>query len=156
VKSLASQAKSFNTLLAKVPALSGAASDLVNQVGPQLDTQLNQLQPVMATLSGFDDRLGSTLKELNAFHGLLDKAIPGDYLELDGVATVDGTIAKLLTTDPQCVMSRSCSTSGGSGKRSPGSANANKNGSATSGGSTSSGNGILSILGAGLTGEGRS
>jgi phospholipid/cholesterol/gamma-HCH transport system substrate-binding protein len=94
---LLAQKDQFTGLLADVATLGVAADGVLDETGAALTEQLRQLQPVLDTLAGFSDRLGGTLSALHTFAGVFGKAVPGDYLNLDGTLDVSGTLVQLLT-----------------------------------------------------------
>lgn len=94
---LLGQREQFTRLLGDVTNLSRSANGVVQESGPAFTHQLDQLRPTLGELAGFNQRMGGTLAQLQAFERNLGSAIPGDYLNLDGTLDVSGTILPLLT-----------------------------------------------------------
>ena len=63
--------------------------------------QLNQLVPdakkLVDALGSFNDDVGQTLTQMNAFMTNFSSAVRGDYLTFDGALDVPGSIDKILT-----------------------------------------------------------
>lgn len=93
---LISQRDQFTGLLTKVTALSTSANGILGETGQAFTTQLKQLRPVLDSLSAFDKRLEPTLAQLTKFGGLLDRAVPGDYLKVDMTLDVPNSILQLI------------------------------------------------------------
>jgi ABC-type transporter Mla subunit MlaD len=72
-------------LLTHLAAVGRSATDVLNSVQGTLLTDLTDLAPTLDTLVSLRDRLGSTVRGLRHFALRLDRAIPGDYLNLVGV-----------------------------------------------------------------------
>ena len=96
---LLSQRDEFLTLLGKVTSLARAADGLLKRTGDALTSTVHKLRPVLRNLRGIDGRLGSVLRKMRQFDELLQQAVPGDYLLLDGTLDVPLTVAELLTPD---------------------------------------------------------
>ncbi|MFD2395972.1 MCE family protein [Prauserella oleivorans] len=89
----------FTTLLGNVGSLGTAAQGLLDKTGTALTEQLDQLRPVLRDLESLDGKLGPTLTALKDFADLVQRATPGDYLNLDGTIDVPLTVAELLDPD---------------------------------------------------------
>jgi phospholipid/cholesterol/gamma-HCH transport system substrate-binding protein len=78
----------FSRLLTHISTVGQAATDVLNTVQGTLLTDLDNLAPTLDTLVSLRGRLGSTLRGLRQFALNLDRAIPGDYLNLNGFIQV--------------------------------------------------------------------
>jgi phospholipid/cholesterol/gamma-HCH transport system substrate-binding protein len=74
----------FTKLLVHLSSLGTTATDVLSTVQDGLLTDLHGLAPTLDTLVGLRGKLGSTLSGLRRFAILLDRAVPGDFLNLDG------------------------------------------------------------------------
>ncbi|HWA65782.1 MAG TPA: MlaD family protein [Mycobacteriales bacterium] len=74
----------FTALLTRLSSLGRTATQVLDSVQGTLLTDLDDLAPTLDTLVSLRGRLGSTLAGLRRFALLLDRAIPGDYLDLVG------------------------------------------------------------------------
>jgi phospholipid/cholesterol/gamma-HCH transport system substrate-binding protein len=74
----------FTKLLTRISLLGRTATQVLDSVQGTLLTDLNDLAPTLDTLVSLRGRLGSTLRGLRKFAILLDRAVPGDYLDLVG------------------------------------------------------------------------
>ncbi|HVW79518.1 MAG TPA: MCE family protein [Mycobacteriales bacterium] len=74
----------FTRLLTRISLLGHTATQVLDSVQGTLLTDLDDLAPTLDTLVSLRGRLGSTLLGLRKFAVLLDRAIPGDYLNLVG------------------------------------------------------------------------
>jgi phospholipid/cholesterol/gamma-HCH transport system substrate-binding protein len=74
----------FTKLLTRISLLGRTATQVLDSVQGTLLTDLNDLAPTLDTLVSLRGRLGSTLAGLRKFAILLDRAVPGDYLNLVG------------------------------------------------------------------------
>lgn len=78
----------FTRLLTHISTVGEAATNVLNSVQGTLLTDLDDLAPTLDTLVSLRGRLGSTLRGLRDFALNLDRAIPGDYLNLNGFIQV--------------------------------------------------------------------
>lgn len=78
----------FTILLNRISLLGRTATQVLDSVQGTLLTDLNDLAPTLDTLVALRGRLGSTLEGLRRFALLLDRAVPGDYLNLVGNVVV--------------------------------------------------------------------
>ncbi|HWC33293.1 MAG TPA: MlaD family protein [Mycobacteriales bacterium] len=78
----------FTKLLTRLSDLGQTATQVLDSVQGALLTDLGDLAPTLDTLVSLRGRLGSTLVGLRKFARLLDRAIPGDYLDLVGNVAV--------------------------------------------------------------------
>jgi phospholipid/cholesterol/gamma-HCH transport system substrate-binding protein len=78
----------FTKLLSRISLLGRTATQVLDSVQGTLLTDLDELAPTLDTLVALRSRLGSTLSGLRRFALLLDRAIPGDYLDLVGQVVV--------------------------------------------------------------------
>lgn len=78
----------FTKLLTRLSSLGETATQVLGAVQGTLLTDLDELAPTLDTLVSLRGRLGSTLVGLRKFARLLDRAIPGDYLDLVGNVVV--------------------------------------------------------------------
>jgi phospholipid/cholesterol/gamma-HCH transport system substrate-binding protein len=78
----------FARLLTHISTVGQTATDVLNSVQGTLLTDLDDLAPTLDTLVSLRGRLGSTLRGLRNFALNLDRAIPGDYLNLNGFIQV--------------------------------------------------------------------
>lgn len=84
IKDLHADTAAFTTLLTRLSTLGETATQVLDSVQGAFLTDLNDLAPTLDTLASLRGRLGSTLVGLRKFALLLDRAIPGDYLDLVG------------------------------------------------------------------------
>jgi len=78
----------FTRLLTHISTVGRSATAVLDSVQGTLLTDLSDLAPTLDTLVSLRGRLGSTLRGLRAFAINLDRAIPGDYLNLKGFIQV--------------------------------------------------------------------
>jgi phospholipid/cholesterol/gamma-HCH transport system substrate-binding protein len=78
----------FTKLLTRISLLGRTATQVLDSVQGTLLSDLNDLAPTLDTLVSLRGRLGSTLRGLRKFAILLDRAVPGDYLDLVGSVIV--------------------------------------------------------------------
>ncbi|HEX3900886.1 MAG TPA: MCE family protein [Mycobacteriales bacterium] len=78
----------FTRLLTRISLLGRTATQVLDSVQGTLLTDLDDLAPTLDTLVALRGRLGSTLAGLRKFAILLDRAVPGDYLNLVGSVIV--------------------------------------------------------------------
>ncbi|HEX3707127.1 MAG TPA: MCE family protein [Mycobacteriales bacterium] len=78
----------FTKLLTRISVLGRTATQVLDSVQGTLLTDLDDLAPTLDTLVSLRGRLGSTLRGLRRFALLLDRAVPGDYLNLRGNVVV--------------------------------------------------------------------
>jgi phospholipid/cholesterol/gamma-HCH transport system substrate-binding protein len=78
----------FTKLLTRLSSLGTTATQVLDSVQGTLLTDLDDLAPTLDTLVSLRGRLGSTLAGLRKFALLLDRAVPGDYLNLRGNVVV--------------------------------------------------------------------
>lgn len=88
IAALHSDTHAFTRLLTHISTVGRSATDVLNSVQGTLLTDLDQLAPTLDTLVSLRGRLGSTLRGLRHFALYLDRAIPGDYLNLTGSLSV--------------------------------------------------------------------
>ena len=84
IAALQSDTAGFTRLLTRLSALGRTATQVLDAVQGTLLTDLDELAPTLDTLVALRGRLGSTLSGLRRFALLLDRAVPGDYLNLVG------------------------------------------------------------------------
>lgn len=84
IKTLHADTRSFTKLLTHISTVGKSATQVLNSVQGTLLTDLDDLAPTLDTLVSLRGRLGSTLTGLRNFARYLDRAIPGDYLNLSG------------------------------------------------------------------------
>jgi phospholipid/cholesterol/gamma-HCH transport system substrate-binding protein len=75
---------SFTKLLVHLSRLGTTATDVLDTVQGGLLADLHGLAPTLDTLVALRGELPSTLEGLRRFALLLDRALPGDFLNLDG------------------------------------------------------------------------
>jgi phospholipid/cholesterol/gamma-HCH transport system substrate-binding protein len=85
ISALHADTHAFTRLLTHIATVGRSATDVLNSVQGTLLTDLTDLAPTLDTLVSLRDRLGSTVRGLRHFALRLDRAIPGDYLNLVGV-----------------------------------------------------------------------
>lgn len=78
----------FTKLLVHLSRLGTTATDVLDTVQGGLLADLHGLAPTLDTLVSLRGKLGSTLTGLRHFALLLDRALPGDFLDLDGNVVV--------------------------------------------------------------------
>jgi phospholipid/cholesterol/gamma-HCH transport system substrate-binding protein len=88
IKDLHADTAAFTTLLTRLSTLGQTATQVLGSVQGAFLTDLSDLAPTLDTLVSLRGRLGSTLVGLRKFALLLDRAIPGDYLDLVGSIVV--------------------------------------------------------------------
>ncbi|HVT65867.1 MAG TPA: MCE family protein [Mycobacteriales bacterium] len=84
IKDLHSDTAGFTELLTRLSTLGETATQVLDSVQGTLLTDLDDLAPTLDTLVSLRGKLGSTLQGLLDFARLLNRAIPGDYLNLVG------------------------------------------------------------------------
>ena len=89
------QKSRLDALFASSTALASLANEVLSRGG--LDAMVRDADEVLGALTGFNDRLGSTLAAMNTFLASFDGSVKGDYLVFDGALDIPGTIDKLLT-----------------------------------------------------------
>ena len=88
IKDLHADTSAFTKLLGRLSTLGQTATQVLDSVQGAFLTDLSDLAPTLDTLVSLRGRLGSTLVGLRKFALLLDRAIPGDYLDLVGNVVV--------------------------------------------------------------------
>lgn len=94
IEDLRNDTAGFTKLLTRISLLGRTATQVLDSVQGTLLTDLNDLAPTLDTLVSLRGRLGSTLAGLRKFALLLDRAVPGDYLDLVGSVIVPRGAAK--------------------------------------------------------------
>lgn len=84
IKDLHADTAAFTTLLTRLSSLGETATQVLDSVQGAFIADLDELAPTLDTLVSLRGRLGSTLRGLLDFARLLNRAIPGDYLNLVG------------------------------------------------------------------------
>jgi phospholipid/cholesterol/gamma-HCH transport system substrate-binding protein len=84
ISALHADTHAFTRLLTHISRVGRSATTVLNSVQGTLLTDLGELAPTLDTLVSLRSRLGSTLRGLRNFALYLDRAIPGDYLNLVG------------------------------------------------------------------------
>jgi phospholipid/cholesterol/gamma-HCH transport system substrate-binding protein len=84
IKDLHLDTAAFTKLLVHLSTLGTTASNVLNTVQVGLLSDLHGLAPTLDTLVTLRGRLGSTLAGLRRFAQLLNRAVPGDFLNLSG------------------------------------------------------------------------
>ncbi|WP_165436240.1 MCE family protein [Amycolatopsis suaedae] len=97
---LADQRTHVQDLLGRVTTLSRVTTEALGRTREQLLGMLPRARQVLAEVGSLDGELGRTLAMLEPFGRDLARAIPGDYLNVDGTLDVPGTILPLLTGSP--------------------------------------------------------
>ncbi|RZS31223.1 phospholipid/cholesterol/gamma-HCH transport system substrate-binding protein [Herbihabitans rhizosphaerae] len=97
---LRGQQGNIRTALGQVTSLSRTTSDVLAATQSGIIEQLTKLGPVVESVAALDGKLGSTLAGLKSFHRLLDRAVPGDYLNTDTTIDVPGSLVGLITGLP--------------------------------------------------------
>ena len=88
IKDLHADTAAFTELLTRLSTLGLTATQVLDSVQGTLLTDLDDLAPTLDTLVSLRGKLGSTLQGLLDFARLLNRAIPGDYLNLVGTIKV--------------------------------------------------------------------
>jgi phospholipid/cholesterol/gamma-HCH transport system substrate-binding protein len=88
IEDLRNDTAGFTRLLTRISLLGRTATQVLDSVQGTLLTDLDDLAPTLDTLVSLRGRLGSTLSGLRRFALLLDRAVPGDYLNLRGNVVV--------------------------------------------------------------------
>lgn len=84
IAALHADTHAFTRLLTHISTVGKAATQVLNSVQGTLLADLDNLAPTLDTLVALRGQLGSTLRGLRHFALYLDRAIPGDYLNLVG------------------------------------------------------------------------
>jgi phospholipid/cholesterol/gamma-HCH transport system substrate-binding protein len=84
IRDLHEDTAAFTKLLGRLSSLGETATQVLGSVQGTLLTDLDDLAPTLDTLVSLRGKLGSTLQGLLDFARLLNRAIPGDYLNLVG------------------------------------------------------------------------
>jgi phospholipid/cholesterol/gamma-HCH transport system substrate-binding protein len=84
IAALHADTHAFTKLLTHISTVGISATEVLNSVQGTLLTDLNDLAPTLDTFVSLRNQLGSTLRGLRHFAIYLDRAIPGDYLNLVG------------------------------------------------------------------------
>lgn len=84
IRDLHADTAAFTNLLTRLSTLGRTATQVLGSVQGAFLADLSDLAPTLDTLVSLRGRLGSTLVGLRKFASLLDRAIPGDYLDLVG------------------------------------------------------------------------
>lgn len=95
VAMLDGQRHKLETLFASTTALAATANNVLGEV--DLTAMVSDAARVVATLSTFNDRVGTLLTTMNTFLERFGGSVQGDYLIFDGALDIPGTIDKLLT-----------------------------------------------------------
>lgn len=93
---LRGQQGNFNTLLDGVGRLSADVGTAMRKTKTQLVSTLTKIGPVLDDLAGVDRDLGVLTAKLPRFSALMQRAIPGDYMNLHGVINVQDSIPGVL------------------------------------------------------------
>lgn len=88
ISDLHADTAAFTELLTRLSTLGETATQVLDSVQGTLLSDLDDLAPTLDTLVSLRGKLGSTLRGLLDFARLLDRAIPGDYLNLVGTIKV--------------------------------------------------------------------
>lgn len=94
IADLSADTAGFTKLVSRLSVLGRTATQVLDSVQGTLLTDLDDLAPTLDTLVSLRGRLGSTLSGLRRFALLLDRAIPGDYLNLEGNIVVPRGVSK--------------------------------------------------------------
>jgi phospholipid/cholesterol/gamma-HCH transport system substrate-binding protein len=84
IRALSADTAGFTRLLTHLSKVGRTATSVLASVQGTLVSDLKGLSPTLDTLTSLRGRLGPTLVGLRKFALLLDRAIPGDYLNLKG------------------------------------------------------------------------
>jgi phospholipid/cholesterol/gamma-HCH transport system substrate-binding protein len=84
ISALHDDTAAFTALLTHLSTVGRTATSVLDEVQGTLVTDLKGLSPTLDTLVSLRGRLGSTLVGLRRFALLLDRATPGDFLDLNG------------------------------------------------------------------------
>lgn len=98
VTMLRDQQGSLNAMLAAVTPLANAADETLGRSKDSITRMTRDLGPILDAFNGFAGDLGRTLGALKTVGGVLDKTIPGDYLNTDLVVNVPASLASLFTS----------------------------------------------------------
>lgn len=85
---LAGDTDAFTTLMQRLSDLGGVTAQVVAATRDDLLATLHTLQRPLAVLAGLHAQLPPTLTYLASFEQLLARAIPGDYLNVNGVLSL--------------------------------------------------------------------
>ncbi|WP_158886911.1 MCE family protein [Amycolatopsis anabasis] len=96
IQVLLDQRGSFEQLLGRVTTLSRTTTEVLGKTQDKLVTEVRKLRPVLDELGSFDRTLGDTLAKVEPMSKLFARAIPGDYLDMDGTVDVPNTLLSLL------------------------------------------------------------
>ncbi|WP_410660572.1 MCE family protein [Amycolatopsis sp. lyj-112] len=98
VNMLHSQQGSLNAMLASLTPLANTAGETLGRTKDSITGMARDLGPILDAFNGFAGDLGRTLGTLKTVSGVLDKTIPGDYLNIDLNVNVPGSLASLFTS----------------------------------------------------------
>ncbi|MBB5852095.1 MCE family protein [Amycolatopsis umgeniensis] len=98
VRMLRDQQGALNAMLASVPPLANVAGDTLGRTKDSLTRMASDLGPILDAFNGFAGDLGRTLGALKTVGGVLDKSIPGDYLDIDLTVNVPASLSSLFTS----------------------------------------------------------
>lgn len=90
------QQGNFNNLMRGVDGLASDVNGALSQTQATFKSQLIKLGPIVDELNAIDGDLGATLRNFKTFSDLFQRAAPGDYLNLDGIANVPDSVAGVL------------------------------------------------------------
>jgi phospholipid/cholesterol/gamma-HCH transport system substrate-binding protein len=109
---LREQQGNFDALLESVGELSTEVNRAIDKTEDTLASQLRKLGPIVDALADADADIGETLSLFNTFQPLFNRAVPGDYVNLYGLANVPDSVIGVLEGGPEWLGGGGGSTSG--------------------------------------------
>ncbi|QWF82662.1 MlaD family protein [Amycolatopsis sp. CA-230715] len=100
IKVLLDQRGTLENLMGRVTTLSKATTAVLGKTQDQVVALAKQARPLLDEIGGLDSALGTALGKIGPLKANFDKAVPGDYLDLDATLDVPNTLLPLLTGSP--------------------------------------------------------
>jgi phospholipid/cholesterol/gamma-HCH transport system substrate-binding protein len=97
IEMLRGEQGSLDALLAGLTPLAKSANDTLGRAEDTVAGMTRDLGPVLDALNGFSGHLGDTLGKLKTVTGLLENAVPGDYLGMRLTLDVPGSLVSLFS-----------------------------------------------------------
>jgi phospholipid/cholesterol/gamma-HCH transport system substrate-binding protein len=97
---LLGQRGNLEGLLGRVTTLSHATQNVLGKTEDQIIDLTRQARPLLDEVGGLDQALGRALAGIAPLQASFARAVPGDYLNVDGTLDVPNTLLPLLTGSP--------------------------------------------------------
>lgn len=97
VNVLVTQRESITALIDSTTALAQRVDGLMDATPGGINGLLRNAETVVATLASFNDRMGTTVVNMNAFMDAFDSSVRGDYLVFDGALEIPESLDTVLT-----------------------------------------------------------